>query len=455
MVCPTDYFEAGAAEGKRLFQFEKYAIGVYGIPQALRRVSDSRRNPTIPTFEVVNALLHAAVLRIPSLNELEEELESPEWHKLLGVRARKGRRPFSADTIADVLDGLDVASLNTELATLIQKAERNKAFRDDTYGTFRVAAIDGWEPFCTYCRHCEGCLTRQVKRKNDDGEIETVTQYYHRFVVAFMVAPTLDMVLAIEPVRSADLREDDAPEGRHEGELTTALRLIDTLHERYGGFIDALALDALYACGPVLTKLDQYNYGGFITAKNAKADPLRFAEEHWAVRGTSDGHDDDPAAGESVDYWDLDAIDALKTFSGQVRVLKARVTRTRGTHKGKTTSWAMILTGKARTIGRKTALRTMRARWHIENTAFHQWVTKWNLDHCYRHTPNAITAVILIWSIGFNLMQLFFYRRLKKPRKGRKSTDTIKICVKHMWRDMGALHGSVPWAAWEHDPDPV
>ncbi|MBC7794195.1 MAG: hypothetical protein H7Z43_10850 [Clostridia bacterium] len=95
MVRLAEYFEIGAADGKRLFQFEKYAIETYGIPQGFRRLTDTRRSPKIPTFEVVNALFHAAVLRIPSLNELEEELESPEWHKLLGVRVRKNERPFS------------------------------------------------------------------------------------------------------------------------------------------------------------------------------------------------------------------------------------------------------------------------------------------------------------------------------------------------------------------------
>ena len=68
-------------------------------------------------------------------------------------------------------------------------------------------------------------MTREVTR---DGE--KVTQYYHRFVVAFLIAPKLDMTLAIEPVRSRDQRarhgeEDD----KHEGELSAALRLIDKL----------------------------------------------------------------------------------------------------------------------------------------------------------------------------------------------------------------------------------
>jgi hypothetical protein len=127
-----DFFEEGAQQGRRLHQFEKYAIGTYRMPQALHKLSDGRHQPKIPTFAVVNALLHAAVLRLPSLNALELQLETPEYQKLLGLRPRKGKRPFSADTMADVLDSLDISQLESAVVDLIKKAERNKAFRDDT-----------------------------------------------------------------------------------------------------------------------------------------------------------------------------------------------------------------------------------------------------------------------------------------------------------------------------------
>ena len=444
-----EYFEDGVTEGRRLHQFENYAIGTYRVPQALRRLSDGRRNPSIPTFEVVNSLLHAAVLRLPSLNVLEQQLETPEFQKLLGLKARKGKAAFSADTIADVLDTLDITKLESTIVDMVKRAERNKAFRDDTFGTFRCAAIDGWEPFCTYKQHCDSCLTRQVTRKvrNDEGELvdEKVTQYYHRFVVAFLIAPKIDMTLAIEPVRTEGQRMAAGdPEGcGDEGELTAALRLIDRLHTQYGRFIDAFALDGLYPCGPVLTKLQKYRYGAFIVTRNKANDPYRFAQEIWEHRNQPDSVERDPYTGELVEFWELDEVDALKTFGGSVKMLKAVVTR----KNGKKSSWVMAILGKGRKATRLMALRIIRARWHIENTAFHQWVTKWNLDHCYRHTPNAITAVMHIWSVAFNLMQLFFYRRLRKPRRGRKVTDTMKSLVLNMFRDLAYLVVPVPWDA--------
>lgn len=460
----VEFFDKCAENGLRLYQFLRYAIEVFGIGRTLTKVADARRHPEIPTFDVVTSLLLAAVLRVPSLNQLEHLLRTAQFQRLLGHRASKYRNKllFSADTMADVLDGLEVLTLQAALAEIIKKAERNKAFRDDTFGTYICAAIDGWEPFCSYKRHCPACLTRQIKRKDmykrrssedddvedDSGEgdpNELVTQYYHRFVVAFLIAPRIDLTLAIEPLRPEALRveQGEQPGCGDEGELTAALRLLDRVHATYGCFIDAFALDGLYPCGPVFEKLTQYGYGACVVTRDKRKDPYRFAESIWSTRDKPDVVTEDSETKEAVAFYRLNDVDALSSFSGSVDMLKAVVTR----KSGEVSTWVMALVGKAKRAPLLVALRIMRARWHIENTAFHQWVTKWNLDHCYRHTPNAITAVMHIWAIAFNLMQLFFYRRLNKPRRGRPAPDTIVACVKTMWIDLGTLAEAVPWEA--------
>jgi hypothetical protein len=443
-----EFLSKGLDDGVRLFQFINYAIGVYRIGRMFARVGDGRRDPEFTTATVVRCLFMAAVLRVPSFNQLEQLLADGRFQKLLGFpgKKRRGDKVFSADVIVDVVDTIEVAVLQAAMVELVKRAATKKVFRHDTYGSYITIAIDGWEPFCTYKRHCSGCLTRKVtiKKKDEDGnEIkEKVTQYYHRCVVAFLVAPKIDLTLAIEPVLSSDLREDLTPkEARHEGELTAALRLIDRLRKDYGCFIDSFALDGLYACGPVFEKLTEHKYGAFVICKKKKDDPYRFAESIWEHREQPDEVMKDPETGEKVEFWFLKDVDALKSFDGSVDMVKARVTR----KSGKTSTWVMALVGKAKKVRPLAALRAMRARWHIENTAFHQWVKRWGLDHCYRHTPNAILAMLYIFAIAFNLMQLFYYRRLGKPRRGRKPEDTLIGCVKEMWIDLGELPGPVPW----------
>lgn len=96
---------------------------------------------------------------------------------------------------------------------------------------------------------------------------------------------------------------------------------------------------------------------------------------------------------------------------------------------------------RARKVGRRSGLKITRSRWHIENTAFNQWVKHWNLSHVYRHSANALMAVLLLWSLVFNLLQLFVYRRLKRSRRPTDPTDTIRHIVEVMLRDLGGIVG--------------
>jgi hypothetical protein len=76
--------------------------------------------------------------------------------------------------------------------------------------------------------------------------MEKVKQYYHRYVVALLLGPALDVVLAIEPVLNEEAHPDTVGEhAGHEGELTAARRLLDSLHQTYGSFIDAVVVDAV------------------------------------------------------------------------------------------------------------------------------------------------------------------------------------------------------------------
>lgn len=429
----------------KLHQFEKYVCNVFALPDLLESITDKRRAPEIPTFDVVNSLFHTAVLRIPSINALEGNLKESDFQKLIGRNPTQDIKAFRADVVANVLDKLHLGGARSAVENVIAKAERNKAFREGSYGALRGVAIDGWEPFASYDRHCPHCLVRKVKVKRASGELEEVDQYYHRYVVAMLVDPVLDVILAMDVVRNDEARRD-MDEGQnvgHEGELTAARRLIDSLHAAYGTFIDAFVLDALYANGPVMTQLDRYGYGAFIVLKKENNEPLKEALALWQLEGICEEYDD-PDNHEHVQFWDGDNIDTLDTYKGKIRVIRAVITKP---NKAPTT-WCFAIIGKrAKKLSRRTALLIIRARWHIENTAFNQWIQHWNLGHVFRHTSNALMAILLLWMLAFNLLQLFIYRRLGRPRRPEDPTNTIRHIVEVMLRDVATLPEPIPWAA--------
>jgi hypothetical protein len=433
---------------RKLHGFLKYSTNVFNTPSLLRRFTDTRRRGgtfTYSTFEVVNSIFHAGLLRRPSINAIEGDLKKADIQKLLGLKVQPDVKAFSAEVIGNVLDKLDLKGPRSAIEDVLWTAERNKTFLEGSFGTLRCVAIDGWEPFCSYDRCCPDCLTREVSVKNSKtGEIEKKTQYYHRYVVAMLVGPVLDVVLDIEPVLNADKRDDlgEHEDPRHEGELTAARRLIGRLHQTYGSFIDALVLDALYANGPIMTKLDQCKYGGVIVLKKDNNEPLKEALAFWDRQQPCECvHDADKK--EDIEFWDVDDIDTLETYAGKVRVIRAVINKKK---KGSGSTWCFALVGaRARKLGRKTALKIIRSRWHLENTGFGQWVKYWNLGRVYRHTANAIMAILLLWILVFNMLQLYVYRRLKRERNPKDPCDTIISIVAEMFRDVGSIIEPIPW----------
>src|SRR3989442_11515761 len=219
----------------KLQQFERYASNVFALPDLFASLTDTRRSPEISTFDVINSLFHTAVLRIPSINALEGDLKERDFQKLIGRNPTQDVKAFSADVVANVLDKLHLDRVRETIEDVIDKAERNKVFREGSYGALRCVAIDGWEPFSSYDRHCPNCLVRRVKVKRRTGELEEVGQYYHRYVVSLLLGPVIDGVLRIEPVLNEEaLRDIDPEHDGHEGELTAGRRLIDSSHETYG-----------------------------------------------------------------------------------------------------------------------------------------------------------------------------------------------------------------------------
>lgn len=431
---------------RKLHRFEKYATKVYGLPRLLASFHDGRRNTstqptTYSTWEVVNALVHSALLRRPSINAIEGDLKEADFQKLVGLTRKPDEKAFSAEVISNVLDKLHLSDLRNGIEDVFWTAERNKAFREGSYGALQCVALDGWEPFCSYERCCPDCLTRQVSVKDpNSGDVTKRTQYYHRYVVAMLIGPLLDVVLDIEPVRNADAR-GPGEDMRHEGELTAAHRLIDRLRQTYGTFIDTLVMDALYANGPVMTKLDAYSYDGAIVLKKDDNEPLKEALALWKGQPPCETFYDDDAK-EHIEFWNADDVDTLDTYKGKTRVVRAVVTR----DDGKRTTWCFALVGRrAQRLSLPTALKLLRSRWHIENTGFGQWVKYWNLGRVYRHTNNAIQAVLLLWMLVFNLLQLFVYRRLKRERKPKDPCETIISIVASMFRDVGAIPERIPW----------
>jgi hypothetical protein len=385
-------------------------------------------------------LFFGALLRTRSLNALEGKLMRPGFQRLLGRRATPDEKTFSADTVARVLDSLETEGLRGLLARLVREAERKKLFRSGPEGAKRVVALDGWEMFSSESRHCGECLDRE---KTKTKKKTKVVEYYHRVVVALLIHDDADIVLDFEPLRCADVRRREGIKtDSHEGEQTAALRLIKRLHETHGNWIDLLVLDALYPNGPLLTEVDRVGYGAVITVKKETDEPFKDAIV-LTVGKPPDRCWDDPVRKEHARAWDVDEIETLDTFRGKLRVVQVKVENKNGSEH----NWSAVVVGeRARKLPVPLVHRIHRSRWEIENTAFNQWTQLWNATHVFRHTPNAIEAILLLLVLSFNLTGLFVHRRLRQPRSPKDPCRTLLAAAARLADEIAGLLRPVRWA---------
>ena len=396
------------------------------------------------------SVFYAGLLRIRSFNALEPMLAEKPFLRLVG--ARKDERLGSADTLSRALWLMDLESVRALCVQMLRKAERNKVFREGWHGALRHFAIDGWEPFCSRHRHCEQCLVRHVRVKGEDGveATTTVEEYYHRFAVALLIDKRFDLLLDFEPLLPKDLRPVTVKTNGKttqltkaeldEGELSASRRLLRRVKQTFP-WLDVVVADALYANGPFLDDASQLGLGAVVIAKKQTDEPLQEALLLWGESAAQETIEDERAR-ERIELWDCPDLETLQSYhGGKIRCVRARLTKLAHPDREPST-WCMLVTGKPQTrLSAQKVLAVARARWHIENTGFHQWTTCWHFGHVFTHDANAIRALFWLFFAAFNLLTLFLYCQLRSygRDRGKNATRTISRLVDQMRDDLVRL----------------
>jgi hypothetical protein len=427
-----------------------YGRKVYDLGERLACVRDGREEPATTAEQVAAAVFFGGLLRIRSFNALEPKLRERTFLRLVG--APESRKTLcSADTLSRALREMVLGSVRAITVGMLRQAERNKVFREGWVGTMRYVAIDGWEPICSYKRHCKNCLVRLVEVRRRDGTVEQVEQYYHRYVVAMLINERLDLAVDIEPLLPSDLRPDGGREDdEDEGELTAAKRLLRRVKNMYS-WVDVVIADGLYPNGPFLTLVSELRMGAVIIIRKEGNEPLREALAIWGDAPAEQTFVDDSRSSgdrktrERIELWDCSGIETLTSYNGPIRVVRGRVSDLRKPEEPPHT-WCMVVIGKAMKLTATQVVRVGRGRWHIENTGFNQWTQHWKFCHVFVHDGNGILALYWLFFAAYNLLTLFLYMQLRSygRDRGRDVTRTISRLVDEMRDDLARLTRS-PW----------
>ncbi|MCK5804823.1 MAG: transposase [Lentisphaeria bacterium] len=342
--------------------------------------------------------------RLGSLNAVEEALgkggRRTRWHTWIG-----GDLP-SADRLGEVAALIETDDLRAVLYDHHGRRKRKKTL-PPLPGGLRVLILDGHEVGASYLRNCKDCYSREVKHGD-----EVRTQYYHRYVMAYLLCEGGSVLLDVEM------------QSKGKGEIDAAMRLLERLQEKCPRAFNVVAGDALYLDPGLCRLVLGYGKDFIAVLKNENRDLIK------DFRGLIDFGDaatvDFQYNGRQCHCHDIEGFGSWSQLGSEVRVVSSEETRTvrRQLTKEKETLtsewlWATSLSkDKANT---RTIVRLGHGRWDIENQGFNELVNQWHADHIYHHDVNAIVAILLLLYLVYNLFHVWLDRALK-PQLREKYT---------------------------------
>jgi hypothetical protein len=378
-----------------------YAEKIFGLSsQLIPGVSDHRTLPRISTPVVVKSVLALYWARLGSLHALEMTRAAKFWQFWMG------RSLCSADSLGRIAAGMQADTLRQGIHQVYDRLKRNKAL-PDLYG-LAVAVLDGQETSASYRRCCQGCL----RRASSSGK----TQFYHRNVTLMLLCgspagrPPVRLLLDLEPQQPG------------EGELETALRLLQRVLAAYPRAFDLVLADALYDVAPFLNFLLSQGKQALVVLKDERRNPYQDAAGLWSSQEAQEGK----YRSRSCRWWDFPDLLSWPEVKGTVRVVRSDeswMVKPQLTKKPtlQATRWVWLTTLSVAQARTEQVVRLAHMRWDIENHGFNELVNGWHADHVYRHDPKAIECFLLLAFLAYDVFHAFFALNLKPEVRRHKT----------------------------------
>ena len=312
-------------------------------------VVDRRRQPRIPTSAVLQSVAALFWARLGSLHALELTAHSRFFRGWLGQSV------CSADSVGRVTALMDADGLRQGIHHLYAQLKRNKALPD--HQGIAIAVLDGHESHASYLRHCPGCLERTIHGK--DGTADR-RQFYHRQVTLLLLPAARP---GSEPVR---LLLDHEPQRAAEGEVATALRLLERVIGAYPRAFDLVLADALYATAPFFNFLLDCDKHALVVLKDDRRNLYQDAAGLFTHVPPQQGS----FRSRKCLWWDFPDLHSWPQVKAPVRVIRSLETysvRRQLDHRDelKTSDWIWVTTLPLQPVSTERAVGFGHQRWDI------------------------------------------------------------------------------------------
>ena len=376
-------------------QMRGYADKVFAKDAQLARMSDGRRDPTLPLSAVLSTWQWGLVRRTPSTEQIGDLLRDRRWRARLGLTPEQGGSP---DRAAQTLDSLATEEWNQMMLEDFFRARRAGILTDEGLYGKRCAVLDLNELFKSEKIHCEQCQVREKTVKDEQGEKRIVREYYHQVVALVWVSGPIPFVLGWEVLAPG------------EGEMTAALRLLERLLPRLRKSLDLIVGDdALYCCRPFF----QTVCGAGLEALAISSGHTEMDEEIDLLKKT-----DPPrlVPGVEVAVWEMESEAWSQDLKRKLRVLHAERRYEAPAWKQERQQLRVVTSVPVAILPAGQGWKVGRSRWRIENGTFNVLTRDHSLTHNYHHSVAALVALLAMRSFACFLAQAYWRHATARSR---------------------------------------
>jgi hypothetical protein len=386
------------------------------------------------------------LLQLGSRRQLDYDLREGGPH----VLANLNRLAQTAQTTLPVHDTLDHFVGHVALPgwegvrdQAVQRLLRMRALDAARLLGRPVLLVDATGLLCFPRRHCPHCLVQRHGRH---------TLYLHHVLEAKLLGPAGVVVsLGSEFIENADAAGApgrSADEVKQDCELKALKRLLPRIKKAYPQLAFVLALDSLYACGPVFALAKDLGWSYVVTFKEGRT-PALWREfralrpqcpENALRRVWGDGRVQEFRWVPQLDYQDSDG----RTWTPNALECTERAADGSQQY----FAWLTPLPVNGKTV-EAIAQKGGRDRWKVENEGFNrQKNSGLNLEHVYSTDPEKWKAYYVLLQLAFLLVQL-----VERGSLLRRLADDLGRPV---WKLFGSLRNvarrlleSFRFLAWE------
>lgn len=431
-----------------------YSNSIYNFNEEINSIERKNKKADTKPSTVLKMLTCGIFSKTKSINGIENAIYN-SYNKRFKNIFYKGEFVPKTHAFRDCINDINNEDIKNIHYGVLKKLKENKFFDNHNYRGSRVMIVDGVETFETH-KKIEGLHLREHK----DGTIG----YYYKALGVMYLTEDVDIMIDMVPFENYEISDDKEKNEKikSEGEITVLKRILPKLKEYK---IDITVLDCMFLNAPCINKAKELGIDVIVKLTDKRRDLYKDAsnlfekqkpkeqyeiveiKETKEVKYSKASKKKDTTKTEKyiktrkitklklndkkevenikktypkktvykrtmekvikrVEVWS-DEFEMKNYNYGKVRVLKVKEQT-----KKETKEMYIVTTLIKEEL--EFIVDLMHKRWDIEIRGFRKLKTRYNIDHLYVGTDNAIRLIIYLTMIIYNFIELYFNIHTRK-----------------------------------------